>query len=326
MKDIIGKILKNNRLLCILLAVVTAFSIFGQYYAVYAATDPTYSVTAETEGIKGFVVKALTSLNVRSGPGRDYSKIRHPVTDKTVALSNGDLVAVMDEIDVAYDDGSTALWYEIRWVSEDDIEFHGYINAAYTEKTGDPAIPLPTATPDPDTIQTPTVTPTMVPVTGSVTPSVTPSIKQERPGIGSYIDPEAGLYGVAAVVVCLLAFLLIYAIYYKLSFVFNKNKKNPANAQLRYYERRLNSQNEQKEKMLKEKAEREESERIRRDTEKIRKELDALKTGDRIMHKFFGKGIVVDNLDPDIISIRFGNEIRCIDKESAALKRVLLKI
>ena len=326
MKDGIGKILKNNKVLGFLVAGILIFSVFSQSNAVYAITDPTYKLTAETEGIKGFVVKSLTSLNVRSGPGRTYSKIRHPETDKTVSLSTGDLVAVMDEIDVTYDDGTTALWYEIRWVSEDNIEFHGYINSAYTEKTGDPAIPLPTPTPDPKSLPTSTPTPTPVEVTGTVTQAVMPTVAPEKPGIGSYADAESGLYGVAIVVAVLLLLFFIYGVYYNLSLKFNKNKKNPINAQLRYYERRINSQNEQKEKLQKERAEREESERIKQETVKIRKDLDMLKTGDRVIHKFFGKGEVVDNSDPDILSVKFETGIRCIDKESAALKRVLTKI
>ncbi len=314
--------------------------IIAENTAVFAETDPTYKYTAETENADAFVVKIKTSLNVRAGAGTNYSKIKNPITDKNVSLSGGDLVAVMSEIDVVNKDESKTLWYEIRWI-EDDIEFHGYINAQYTEKTGDPAIPLPTPTPVATNTPTPTPTPTPE-IVKEKAPTKTPTPTPPAPVIGDGMSKSSSWMGIVIIIAILLACVIGYGLFIL------KKKKTMYSAErdtikgLRNVapENYSNGQQRERVRTVKEEDYVDEAEnnaiyeanrqatmaQALKEKELIKKELDGLEEKDTVIHKYFGEGIVIDNSDVNNVEIKFGNEIRYINKESAAAKHLMRKL
>ncbi len=48
--------------------------------------------------------------------------------------------------------------------------------------------------------------------------------------------------------------------------------------------------------------------------------LNALTENERLLHRAYGKGIVVDNTDPEIIQVKFGDEMRFLKKDKLAAK------
>lgn len=63
-----------------------------------------------------------------------------------------------------------------------------------------------------------------------------------------------------------------------------------------------------------------------KEKEVLRDEIDSLRPGDIVYHEFFGKGVVFDNSDVKRIEIRFGTDVRFIDKAGCVAKRLMRKI
>lgn len=57
----------------------------------------------------------------------------------------------------------------------------------------------------------------------------------------------------------------------------------------------------------------------------LREEINNLEAGDYVMHKYLGVGQVYDNSDVKLIEIRFGSDMRFLNKESCIMKRILRK-
>ncbi len=63
-----------------------------------------------------------------------------------------------------------------------------------------------------------------------------------------------------------------------------------------------------------------------KEKEFLRDEIESLRPGDLVYHEIFGKGVVFDNSDVKRIEIRFGTDIRFIDKAGCVAKRSMHKI
>lgn len=63
-----------------------------------------------------------------------------------------------------------------------------------------------------------------------------------------------------------------------------------------------------------------------KEKEVLKEEIDSLRPGDIVYHEFFGKGVVFDNSDVKRIEIRFGTDVRFIDKASCVAKRLMHRI
>lgn len=55
----------------------------------------------------------------------------------------------------------------------------------------------------------------------------------------------------------------------------------------------------------------------------IRYQLNKLKKGDKLTHKVYGVGIVIDNSDSEIINVRFGKDVRYLKKDKLAAKNLV---
>ena len=69
----------------------------------------------------------------------------------------------------------------------------------------------------------------------------------------------------------------------------------------------------------------EEAAESKRAKEILKEEIDRMKPGDVVYHKYFGKGVVYDNSDIKVIEVRFGPDVRFLNKASCAAKKLLKK-
>ena len=63
-----------------------------------------------------------------------------------------------------------------------------------------------------------------------------------------------------------------------------------------------------------------------KEKELLREEIDSLRPGDVVYHEYLGKGIVFDNSDVKRIEIRFGTDVRFIDKMDCVAKKLMRKV
>lgn len=76
----------------------------------------------------------------------------------------------------------------------------------------------------------------------------------------------------------------------------------------------------------------EESDRMKQISDNLKEkefrkeEIDGLRPGDMVYHEYFGKGVVFDNSDVKVIEIRFGADVRFINKASCVAKKLMKKI
>lgn len=57
----------------------------------------------------------------------------------------------------------------------------------------------------------------------------------------------------------------------------------------------------------------------------LRLEIDSLREHDIVEHEYFGKGEVFDNSDVKLIEVRFGNDVRFLNKDTLVTKKLLRK-
>ena len=69
----------------------------------------------------------------------------------------------------------------------------------------------------------------------------------------------------------------------------------------------------------------EEAAESKRAKEILKEEIDRMMPGDIVYHKYFGKGVVYDNSDIKVIEVRFGPDVRFLNKTSCANKKLLKK-
>ncbi|MBQ9119909.1 MAG: hypothetical protein IJY09_07665, partial [Lachnospiraceae bacterium] len=57
----------------------------------------------------------------------------------------------------------------------------------------------------------------------------------------------------------------------------------------------------------------------------LREEIENLREHDLVIHKYFGKGEVYDNSDVRLIEVRFGGDVRFMNKDALAAKKLMKK-
>ena len=63
-----------------------------------------------------------------------------------------------------------------------------------------------------------------------------------------------------------------------------------------------------------------------KEKELLREEIENLRPGDLVYHEYFGKGVVFDNSDVKRIEIRFGTDVRFVDKSACVAKKIMKKV
>jgi len=63
-----------------------------------------------------------------------------------------------------------------------------------------------------------------------------------------------------------------------------------------------------------------------KEKELLKDEIENLSPGDLVYHEYFGKGVVFDNSDVKRIEIRFGTDVRFVDKSACVAKKLMRKV
>ena len=296
--------------------------------------------------------RTTARVNVRYGPGDGlYDIIVH--NGEKVTLDNDVEVLIVD--DSVYE-ASGNIWYNIifDWKGE---ELSGWATSSYIKvvATVTPTpMPSPTpepATPTPSPEPTPSPTPTAVPATPTPMPTIDPSSRDFR-----------FVWGMIAALV-IIAIIAIALIYVKNKLVYSSARTQEMSQKMKRLkninlaedkedilsttmitrrkrpEVRIVDENDEDREYDPElidslfgeelpSAEKVRPELTRESDEKraLRNEINKLKPHDMVLHKYFGKGEVYDNSDVKLLEVRFGSDVRFLNKDSLVSKRLLVKL
>ena len=305
-----------------------------------------------TEQVMNRIGRTTARVNVRYGPGDGlYDVITH--NGERVTLDPDKEVLIVDD---AIYEASGNLWYNIifQWQGE---EMNGWATSSYITVVAT-VTPTPTPSPTPEPA-TPTPSP-------EPTPSPTPTAVPATPTPMPTIDPSSGdfrfVWGMIAALV-VIAIVAIAVIFIKNKMVYSSARSNEMSQKMKRLKninlaedkedilsttmitrrkrpevRIVDESDEDREydpelidSLFGEEfpaAEKVKQEPTRESDEKraLRNEINKLKPHDMVLHKYFGKGEVYDNSDVKLLEVRFGSDVRFLNKESLVSKRLLVKL
>ena len=296
--------------------------------------------------------RTTARVNVRYGPGDGlYDVITH--NGERVTLDPDKEVLIVD--DAVYE-ASGVIWYNIifQWQGE---ELNGWATSSYITVVAT-VTPTPTPSPTPEPA-TPTPSP-------EPTPSPTPTPVPATPTPMPTIDPSSGdfrfVWGLIASLV-VIAIIAIAVIFIKNKMVYSSARSNEMSQKMKRLkninlaedkedilsttmitrrkrpEVRIVDENDEDREYDPElidslfgeefpAAEKVRQEPTRESDEKraLRSMINKLKPHDLVVHKYFGKGEVYDNSDVKLLEVRFGSDVRFLNKESLISKHLLVKL
>ena len=296
--------------------------------------------------------RTTARVNVRYGPGDGlYDIIVH--NDEKITLDSDKEVLIVD--DEIYE-ASGNIWYNIifQWKGE---EISGWATSSYIKVIAT-VTPTPTPSPTPEPA-TPTPSP-------EPTPSPTPTAVPATPTPMPTIDPSSGdfrfVWGMIAALV-IIAIIAIALIYVKNKLVYSSARSQEMSQKMKRLkninlaedkedilsttmitrrkrpEVRIVDENDEDREYDPElidslfgeelpAVEKVRPEPTRESDEKraLRNEINKLKPHDMVLHKYFGKGEVYDNSDVKLLEVRFGSDVRFLNKDSLVSKRLLVKL
>lgn len=338
---------KNKKLKNILM-----FSVLVLAIAVLPMLRAKATEVDTTEQVVNRIGRTTARVNVRYGPGEGlYDVIQH--NGESVTLDWDKEVLIVG--DAVYE-ATGILWYNIvfDWKGE---ELTGWSISSYVTVIGT-VTPTPTpsptpepATPTPSPEPTPSPTPTPVPATPTPMPTIDPSSNDFR-----------FVWGLIASLV-VIAIIAIAVIFIKNKMVYSSARNHEMSQKMKRLKninlaedkedilsttmitkrkrpevRIVDEDDEDREydpelidSLFGEEfpaAEKVKQEPSRESDEKraLRSMINKLKPHDLVVHKYFGKGEVYDNSDVKLLEVRFGSDVRFLNKESLISKHLLVKL
>ncbi len=300
-----------------LIAVAIAVLVFGLIVPVL--------VRAEEERTTHKLGQTTASVNVREGAGENtYAVMEH--NGAKVQLPSGTSVIIVDE---AVYQQTGKVWYNIIFYLNGE-ELSGWVTSSFVSVVG---TVTSTPTPTPEVTETPTPEPTNTPEPTQeavATPEPTVTL---APAIGQDSNIYKTFWNVV-ISLLVIAVIIIIIIYVYNRYMFTRSKNSEVNKKMKYL-KNVDIDDEEKpsagftgskrpsvrviEDTVDEGGNRELDERA-----VLRAKLDKLKQHDIVTHKFFGKGEVYDNSDVKLIEVRFGMDVRYLNKDSLAAKNLLV--
>lgn len=299
--------------------------------------------------------KVTSSVNVRVGAGTSNKKLT--VDGEGVVLSKDTIVTIIDTENVGKHP-----WYKIKFTYKDQ-ELIGFSTSSYIIKTGNviTPTPLPEPTKEPTVMPTATVAPTKVPDSVlSPIPQQEDSEASNSSSKAAIIILAIGLVGGSLALyyftkrskkdaqngkqisekVAKLKDMVIGSNEEQNRQI--KQEHNHADLKKKPEVRvckgdqiiqRTNLMHDSNEVYVKKSAEDEvaitleldEEEMIYDNADKkaLRLAVEQLKEHDIVIHKFFGKGEVFDNSDVKLIEVRFGSDVRFLNKNQLVNKKLI---
>lgn len=325
------------------------FNIFVFLAALIVSLCSSYRALAEEDNwvhYHGTVTN--NGVNVRTGAGTNFDKLQDK-DGNNVQLSSQTALIILE--DCVADDGK--VWYKASF-EKSGTTYEGFIFGEFVSKqTSDPITPSPVpATPTPeqmaDTAEADTNTEKPI-----ITKTPTPIINAET--ADSSEDTESGnskstilfvIFAIIAIFAAVFIFIIVNSILKQ-----NKKKKKSHTSRKvdrlrREQEDGSNSGNGKRRPEIKRAANEGASVReVRQDVyytntesdddllglinqenddkKSLRAAVDRLQEHDIIIHKIYGEGEVYDNSDVKLMEVRFGNDVRFLNKDSIVSKKLV---
>ena len=292
-------------------------------------------------------------VNVRVAAGDNSEQVMHQ--GAKVQLKAGDRVTIIGE-----DMVGTKVWYHILF-ERDGEEITGFCTSSYLSKTSTQVEITPTPTPEATPSPTPEPTPEATP-TSKVTPTPTPvqePVKEEKGGLNAGIIIALIVVVVAGAGLIFLkskkaqeagkAASRKMAQLKKMKIAEGgegaddgRGRRKPEVKSKANY-RETQAEQVYQDVYVKKGAEEEPvsgadyayldqggAEEIKANAAKeneerkaLRAEIEDLREHDLVIHKYFGKGEVYDNSDVRLIEVRFGSDVRFMNKDALAAKKLM---
>lgn len=261
--------------------------------------------------------RTTSRVNVREGPGDgEYAILK--VNDTDVTLDTGTEVIITEE--KPYEAGGGRIWYHVIFQYNNE-ETSGWVTSSYVTVTGSvTATPTPTPTPT----NTPTPAPTDTP---SPEPSPTPAL----PDSNNQLKKSKDVFWKTVIAILVIMVVVIVAIYIYNKITYSKSRNNEIDRKMKYLKNvDLGDKDDGSTPGVKRPTVRVVGESVGEPEEdtvdsqrEIRARIDRLKQHDIVTHKYFGKGEVFDNSDVKLMEVRFGLDVRYLNKDSLAAKHLL---
>ncbi len=321
-----------------------------------AAAIPLVPVCAEVVDYTDVYYEGVAEgkVNVRVAAGEDNEQVTQ--NGEKVQLKAGDRVTIIGE-----DMVGKKIWYHILFERNGE-EITGFCTSSYVEKTSTQILITPTPTPEPTPTTEPTPTPDATP-TSQATPTAAPTAEPEKEpekGMNSGIIVALVVVVLAGGGLIFLkskkaqeagkAASRKMAQLKKMKIQEggeeaedNRGRRKPeVKSKVNY--RETQAEQVYQDVYVKKQADGETGEERRDyayldqgDTEAIkanaareneerkalRAEIEDLREHDLVIHKYFGKGEVYDNSDVRLIEVRFGSDVRFMNKDALAAKKLM---
>ncbi|MBR4344596.1 MAG: SH3 domain-containing protein [Lachnospiraceae bacterium] len=283
-------------------------------------------------------VTASNALNVRTGAGTNFDQLKDE-TGAIIQLKPQETIIILE--DVVSDDAK--IWYKIQFVRENKT-YEGFAYGDYIAKDEEKKI-TPSPTPEPTATPTPSPTP-IVATKAPATPTQSlADLSKEEPPAENKNSKSSILFVIFAVIAVAVVFFGLFILLGLIKQ--NKRKKRIHNA--RKVDRMRNSEQESGTGKKKPEIRRADDDGYVRDVRQsvyytnsddeddlygimpketdekrsLRAAVDRLQEHDIINHKIYGEGEVYDNSDVKLMEVRFGNDVRFLNKDSIVAKRLI---
>lgn len=283
-------------------------------------------------------------VNVRSGPGTKYDKITDD-NGKALQVVGQQQLIILDE--AKSDDGVT--WYKIQF-EKGGKTYEGFSSGSYIAKDESKGVITPSPTPAPT--NTPTPSPTPVELLTNTPAAPTKALSKDTDKNVNQNDSKTTK---TIIIIILIIFVLFVGFFIFLSMRKNKRRNAVRSSRKvdrirRYEQENVNNGNPNAGKRRPEIRRSAEEEAYMRPARKevyytnelndeedilaslnketdtkrqLRAAIDNLQEHDIITHVVYGEGEVYDNSDVKLIEVRFGNDVRFLNKESLVNKGLI---
>lgn len=283
-------------------------------------------------------------VNVRTGAGTKYDQLQDDAGNP-VQLQGQTEVTIVD--DAVADDGN--VWYKVRF-TKNGKSYEGFMTSSYVAKDSDkPITPSPTPSPTP----APTATATPVPVSET---EVSPIEPTKKLGADLDLDDEEGGNSKPTIMLVIFAVIAVFAIFFIfviVNSILKQNRKKTKSHTSRKVDRLRKEQEEGNaavpgKRRPEIKRTHDDGAYVREvrqdvyytntdddddllglisqendDKKSLRAAVDRLQEHDIIIHKVYGEGEVYDNSDVKLMEVRFGNDVRFLNKDSIVSKKLV---
>lgn len=285
-------------------------------------------------------VTVSSALNVRTGAGTSFDQVKDEAGN-IIQLKPQEKVIILE--DVVTDDGK--VWFKVQFEREGK-SYEGFASGQYIAKNEEAKItpsPLPTPT------ATPLPTPTQIIETATKAPNAPTPKLSDKTETTETADNGNSKSSILFVIFAVIAVAVVFFGLFVVMGLIKQNKRKNRIRNARKVDRmRSNEQDSPSGKRRPEirrsdddgayvrevrqsvyytnSEDEDELYGIKTETDdkkSLRAAVDRLQQHDIINHKVYGEGEVYDNSDVKLMEVRFGNDVRFLNKDSIVAKKLI---